>query len=271
MNFNLVDIIKDQLNGRRSNQIGGILKLGPSQLNSAIGSIIPGLLSELLTLNSDATKAKSLILAIKNQDDAILESLDDILANHDRRISLLSAGTHLQLSLFGNRSFGNLVSAVSAYSGVSNQSSQSLLGFFAPITLAVIKRVLLNDGELHLTRLTNLLSEQKNYIAAAMPLDFEQHLSTSTLTDDFAAKQNDATENISDATEHAMSTGSAWLARLIPLAIFLGVMWFAYHQFLKNKIATPTTESAVNPTAASEAVRTGQVTDSTHSQTNVKR
>jgi hypothetical protein len=63
--------------------------------------------------------------------------------------------------------------------------------------------------------------------------------------------------NIPEPTE---STGGSWLARLLPLALLCGVVWFAYDRFTKSEIEIPesttipqsTTDTIVNDVAVPE-------------------
>ncbi|HFD12207.1 MAG TPA: DUF937 domain-containing protein [Crenotrichaceae bacterium] len=243
MSFNLIDVIKDQLSEQVLDQVGSLLGGDSNQLSSAVGSAIPGLLSGLINLGADATSANAMVSAINNQDDSILDNLGDLLSSKESQESLLESGSSLLSSLLGNNALGNLASAISGFSGLGSNSSKSLLGLIAPVVFSVIKRKLIGSGGLNVNSLMDMFNGQKDNIVAAMPAGFKQQLKSSGFMGDFSETLNDATENLSDVAEQATSSGAAWLSRLIPLVIFLGVIWFAYNQFLKSEIEIPEIKS----------------------------
>jgi hypothetical protein len=261
MSFNLIDLIKDQLSDQVMNQVTSMLGGDANQASSAIGGAIPGLLEGLMNAGSDSTKANDMVNAITKQDDSVLDNLGDLLGNSESQSSLLSGGASVLSSLLGNNVLGTLASTIAGFSGLGKGSSKSLLGFLAPVIFSLIKRKLLGSGGVNVGSLMDMFSGQKDNIAAAMPSGFIQQLSASEPAPrptprskpDVAAKMN----NIPEPTE---STGGSWLARLLPLALLCGVVWFAYDRFTKSEIEIPesttipqsTTDTIVNDVAVPE-------------------
>ncbi len=245
MSFNLIDLIKDQLSDQVMNQVGSMLGGDSSQLNSAVGSAIPGLLSGLMNLGSDSTSANAMASAINDQDDSILDNLGDLLSSGDSQDSLLGSGSKVLSSLLGDSALGTLASTIAGFSGLGKESSKSLLGLLAPVIFSVIKRKLLGSGGFNVGSLLDMFRGQKENIAAAMPAGFDQQLQASGFTSNFSSTVNEVTEKISDGVEEVTSSGPSWLARLIPLALLIGAMWFLYNQFTKSEIEIPETAPVV--------------------------
>jgi hypothetical protein len=241
MSFNLIDLIKDQLSDQVMNQVGSMLGGDSSQLNSAVGSAIPGLLSGLMNLGSDSTSANAMATAINDQDDSILDNLGDLLSSGDSQDSLLGTGSKVLSSLLGDSALGTLASTIAGFSGLGKGSSKSLLGLLVPVIFSVIKRKLLGSGGFNVGSLLDMFSGQKENITAAMPAGFDQQLQASGFTSNFSSTVNEVTEKISDGVEEVASSGSSWLARLIPLALLIGAMWFLYNQFTQSEIEIPET------------------------------
>ena len=261
MSFNLIDLIKDQLSEQVMNQVGNMLGSDSSQLSSAVGSAIPGLLSGLVNMGSDSSSANTIVNAINNQDDSILDNLGDLLGGDNSQGSLISSGSKMLSSVLGDNMLGNLAGAIGGFSGLGNNSSKSLLGLLAPIVFSVIKRKLVGSGGLNLSSLMDMFSAQKDNISAAMPSGFEQQLQASGFTSRFSDTLNTASENISETAEETRSAGAAWLARLVPLLLLLGIIWFAYNQFLKSEIEIP--ELKTEPTIAPVAIPKPKVVENT--------
>ncbi|MEE9411739.1 MAG: DUF937 domain-containing protein [Methylococcales bacterium] len=263
MSFNLIDLVKDQLSDQVMNQVTSMLGGDANQASSAIGGAIPGLLEGLMNAGSDSTKADDMVNAITKQDDSILDNLGDLLGNSDSQSSMLSTGAEVLSSLLGNNALGTLASTIAGFSGLGKGSSKSLLGFLAPVIFSLIKRKLLGSGGLNMASLMDMFSGQKENIAAAMPAGFIQQLSgsdTITRSDSISSSAPDMRENLNDVAAPAGSTGGSWLARLLPLALLCGLIWFAYDKFTKSEIEIPdstaipqsTTDTIINDVAVPE-------------------
>ncbi len=240
MSFNLIDLIKDQLSDQVMNQVSSMLGGDANQASSAIGGAIPGLLEGLMNAGSDSTKANDMVNAINKQDDSILDNLGDLLGNSDSQSSLLSGGANVLSSLLGNNVLGTLASTIAGFSGLGKGSSKSLLGFLAPVIFSLIKRKLLGSGGVNVGSLMDMFSGQKENVAAAMPSGFIQQLSASEPAPRPTPRSKpDMAANVNNIPEPTESTGGSWLARLLPLALLCGVIWFAYDRFTKSEIEIP--------------------------------
>ncbi|MCH9697363.1 MAG: DUF937 domain-containing protein [Gammaproteobacteria bacterium] len=243
MSFNLIDLIKDQLSDQVMEYIANLVDGDSEQVSTAVNSAIPGLLSGLLNLGSDQGAAKNIVNVIKDQDEGILEDLTGLLGGDESRGAMLEAGSRLLGSLFGNSGLGKLSEAIGGFSGIGNKSSQSLLGMLAPLVFSVIKRKLLDDGTLNLSSLMKLFTDQKENIEVAMPSGFDKQLQASGFSSQFSKNIKEVSEDVGETVEEVSSAGAAWFARVVPLLILLGVIWFAYNQFIKDEIEIP--ESAL--------------------------
>ncbi len=226
MSFNLIDLVKDQLSEQVMGQLGSVLGGNAAQSSAAISSALPGLLSSLIDVGTSDSGAESMLAAISNQDDSILDNLGSLLGGSGQS-TLMSAGTNILGSLLGDSGLGNIVSAVAGFSGAGKGPVKSLLGLLAPIVFGVIKRKLLGSGGggLNIGSLMSMLKGQKDNVAAAMPSGFSSQ--------------------ISGATQQAAREGKSFLGKLIPLALLAAALWFAYNMFFKGD-ADNLVESARN-------------------------
>ncbi len=264
MSFNLIDLVKDQLSDQVMGQLGGVLGGSADQNSSAISSALPGLLSSLTNASgaSDAG-ATALLGAINDQDDSILDNLGGLLSGSGQS-SMMNAGSSILGSLLGGGGIGSLISAVAGFSGLGKGPAKGLMGLLAPIIFGVIKRKLLGGGGLNIGSLMGMLNGQKDNVAAAMPSGFDQHFNTAGIT-----------ESVTGAAQNVANEGKSLLGRLLPIALIVGALLFAYNMFFKggmNDAADATKEAVSANMNVGEQVTgvMGSVTDSLGGITDVE-
>jgi hypothetical protein len=237
MSFNLIDLVKDQLSEQVMGQLGGVMGGSADQNSSAIGSAIPGLLSSLTNSGASSSGAEALLGAVNNQDDGILDNLSGLLGGSGQS-SMMDAGSGILSSLLGGGGIGGLISSVAGFSGLGKGPAKSLLGLLAPVIFSVVKRKLLGGGGggLDVGSLMGMLNGQKDNVAAAMPSGFEMIASKSSAADPTPA----VTRPVSDAApQTAPNTapapeGKSLMGKLLPLALVIGGLLFAYNFFMKG-------------------------------------
>ncbi|MCK5919735.1 MAG: DUF937 domain-containing protein, partial [Methylococcales bacterium] len=211
-------------------QLGGVLGGAADQNSSAISSAIPGLLSSLTSSGgAGSSGAEALLGAVNNQDDSILDNLSGLLGGSGQS-SLMSAGSGILGSLLGGGGVGSLVSAIAGFSGLGKGPAKSLLGLLAPIIFSVVKRKLMGGGgAMDVGSLMGMLNGQKDNIAAAMPSGF--NLDAAGSADDVTP----VTRPASSATaSNTAPEGKSFLGKLLPIALVIGGLLFAYNFFTKG-------------------------------------
>ncbi len=193
MSFNIVNLVKDQIQDQLLGQIGGLLGDEGSKASGAIDSMIPGILSGLTGTANTPSGADSLFSAVQDQDDSLLDNIGSLLGG-GQAASIIDNGNGVLNSLLGAGGLGKLAGVLSAFSGVSKGGTSSLMGILAPIIIGAIKRKVMGDG-LNAGSLANLLGGQSSNIAAAMPQGFADQLSGSGLLSNFGDSVSSVTSN----------------------------------------------------------------------------
>ena len=231
MSFNLIDLVKDQLSEQVMGQLGGMLGGSADQNSSAISSALPGLLSSLTNSGASSSGAEALLGAVNKQDDSILDNLSGLLGGSGQS-SMMDAGSGILSSLLGGGGMGSLVSAIAGFSGLGKGPVKSLLGLLAPVIISVVKRKLMGGGGgMDVGSLMGMLNGQKDNVAAAMPSGF--NLNASSSADDVAPAATRPASSTASNTTPAPKEKS-FLGKLLPLALVIGGLFFAYNFFMKG-------------------------------------
>lgn len=262
MSFNLIDLVKDQLNDQVMGQLGNVIGGSAAQNESALGSAIPGILNSLTNAGGvSKNSADSLFSAINDQDDGILDKLGDLLGGNNQS-SMMNAGTKTLGSLLGGGGgsgggLGSLVGAISGFSGAKKSGTSSLLGLLAPIIFSVVKRKLLGGGKsgFNVGSLMSMLGGQKDNVTAAMPNGFSDQLKSLGLDKITAGVSSNVNETVTQTTQSVQREGKSLISKLLPLALLVGAGLLAYNFFFKGNTDTEqrtetgtTTEPVINTT-----------------------
>jgi len=242
MSFNLVDIVKEQIENKAigyvTDMLGGDSHKGKSLLEGAI----PALLGGLAHTASNPTSARSIFDTIKNTDDSILDSLDS-----HKSSSLIDMGTKMLGSVFGGNNssiLGNIISSVAGYSGTDHSTAKSAMGFLAPLVFGVLKRKFLSGEGFGVDSLVDLFRSQKHNITKSLPNGL--NLNFDSLNDTASSASYAAHE----AAREVKHEGKSFLSKLLPLLLLLAAGWLAYNFFMKRGATTTehqtTTEVNVN-------------------------
>jgi len=179
MSFNIVGLVKDQIQGQLMGHMGNLLGNEGGKATGAVDSMIPALLNSMSGTASTDEGANNLFGAIQNQDDSLLDNMGSLLGG-GQAATVVDNGNSVLSGLFGSGGLGKLAGALSAFSGVSKGGTSSLMGMLAPIILGVLKRKVMGDG-LNAGGLANMLSSQSNNISASMPQGLGDQLGASGL------------------------------------------------------------------------------------------
>ena len=129
---------------------------------TGVAAAVPAILSSLANLASKPDGERRLADAIAKQSPRTLENLASAT---DGPAQLADAGKSLLSSLLGTSSFTSLASAIGRFAGLGDGQVRSLLGTLIPIILGVLGR----EAGAGANGLSQLLSSQRDDIAAAMP------------------------------------------------------------------------------------------------------
>jgi OmpA-OmpF porin, OOP family len=167
MSFNLLDIVKNYATEAIVGKLAGSLGEDSGLIGKAIGAAAPALLGGLINTGSTSSGLSSIMNAVSNQDDSILDNLGGILGDSDKSSGLMQVGGTILSSLLGDK-VGGIVKAVSGFSGLGGGATSSIFSFLAPVLMGVISKKVKADG-LGVSGLGDLLNSQKDIVSKALP------------------------------------------------------------------------------------------------------
>ncbi len=182
--MNLVSTIMSLLGPAIINRIAGSLGLNQGLAGKAITAAIPAILAGLSGAASRSGGASTLSNVLAKQDPGLLGNLGNIIGGAGQQ-SMIDSGTGMLSSLLGGSSTNVLSSAIGKFAGIDSKASGSLLGMLAPVVMGQLAQTQRASG-LDANGVANLLSNQKDNIAAAMPAGFSDLLKGSGLLDSVA-------------------------------------------------------------------------------------
>jgi OmpA-OmpF porin, OOP family len=189
MSNNLLELLKERLSGDVVSNLATLIGESAKNTESALHTALPSLLAALANKGSDSTSLGKLfnLLNSGNYDGGILSNLGALSRGGEETTKLVSEGGNSLSSLFGDK-IGGITDLIANASGISKNSSSSLLGFITPIALGLIGKTLKIGNINSASGLAGLLSDQsgflKNFIPAGLNnlLAGEQIAKTSTTT-----------------------------------------------------------------------------------------
>ena len=165
--MNLVDTIKQQLGPEMLSKLGRVIGEDSQSASAATSAAVPAVLAGLTGAASTPDGAQKLADAVDDFDEQQGQSLAGALGGSGAP-SIIDKGSSLLRNLLGGNVLSSLAGALGKHLGLGGSSVSSLLGALAPMILGTLKRVKGSMG-LDAGGLGNLLSSQKENIAAAMP------------------------------------------------------------------------------------------------------
>ena len=203
MSNNLLELLKEHLSGDVVSNIAALIGESPKNTESALQTALPSLLAGLVEKGSDANNIGSLfdILVKGTHDGGILSNLGALSRGGEETTKLVSEGGSLLASLFGDKVSG-IVDLVANASGISKNSSSSLLNFVTPVVLGLIGKHLKIGHTENAAGLAGLLGDQSGFLKNLIPGDAPASAATAaTHALDVDQIQSYVSEKISSATE----------------------------------------------------------------------
>jgi hypothetical protein len=251
MAFNVMDMVLKQLTPDNIKAVAGMLGEDQGKVSSAMSGAAPAILGGLVSAFSEPSGRQAFERQLDQADGGIMDNLAGMLGGSGGS-SLVNTGASMLGSLMGDNKMGMLASALSSFSGMSSDSTKSLLGLATPMLLGMLKSKGKSDG-LGASGLIDMLMGQKDNIAGALPPQLGSALSGTGLLDGVLGKAGGAATAAAAATtaagKQAADKGGSLLGKLIPLILLVLVAWLVY-QFLIKPGDEPTGSSSVGSVGA---------------------
>jgi hypothetical protein len=212
MSTNLVSLVMQFLTPDMIGRIASALGLDSKKVQTAISAAVPGLLAAFSGVAAQQGGAQKLVDAARQQ----IGALDNFAsALKGGQSSLIEKGSQMLLSLLGGRDQNALAEALAKFAGLGQSASSSLLGMLVAVVMGTIAQ---QQGArtLDASRLSGLLSSQKDSIAAALPSGFGNLLGDTGLLDSLGSSVIAACAPPAQLRP-ARSIGSTGSSRLRPL------------------------------------------------------
>lgn len=197
MSINLLELLKEHLSGDVVSNIAALIGETPDHTGNALNAVLPSLLAGLVDKGSDAASIGGLfdLLVKGTHDGGILSNLGALSRGGEETTSLMSEGGSLLASLFGDKT-ASIAGLVANASGISKDSSSSLLSFATPVVLELIGKQLKISHTDNAAGLASLLSGQSGFLDKLIPAGLSSILSGSA-----ASAVSEATEQVSQPAE----------------------------------------------------------------------
>ncbi len=252
--MDLLGLVKEQLTSAAISKISTFLGESNENTTSALGSAMPSILGGLMQNASTTQGAGNLLNTLKTggHDGGILDNLSNLLGDFDGTSNMVSVGTGLLGSIFGDK-VGTLANIISGVSGIKTGSASSLLSMATPILMGVLGKQVSSQG-MGVSGLTSLLMSQKDSVKAALPAGIGSILNVDGLGD-FLGTAKTATKTAVNTVEETVEEakgGMGWLPWLLLGALLLGALY--YWKSCRN--APERLEAAVDSTANTVIAKT---------------
>jgi len=244
MAVNLVSLVMQFLTPDMIGRIATALGVDRNLLQAAISAAVPGILGGLTGVAAQPGGAERLTDAAKQQTNS-LSNISSVLGAGNQT-SFTEKGTELLSSLLGGRDQNALAEAVAKFSGLGQGKTGSLLGMLAPLIMGTIAQQQ-GPRSLNAGSIADLLTSQKDSIAAALPPGFGNLLGGTGLLDSVGGAARTATaagrQAAQDAAATARTVGASgqraadaaasssrnWLYWLIPLLAIaaFAIYWYS--------------------------------------------
>jgi OmpA-OmpF porin, OOP family len=170
MSNNLLELLKEHLSGDVVSNLATLIGESPNNTESALQTALPALLAGLVDKSRDAKSIDNLLnqLVEGNHDGSVISNLGALSRGGEETTKLISEGANLLTSLFGDK-VASITDLVANASGISKNSSTTLLGFIMPNIMGLIGRNLKIENTEYATGLAELLSGQSGFLKNFIP------------------------------------------------------------------------------------------------------
>jgi outer membrane protein OmpA-like peptidoglycan-associated protein len=164
MATDLLEMMSSTLGTQLVNRAGSFLGASESSMKGAVGAALPALLGGVMQKASTPSGAAELmkLLNTPGLDPGITGNLSSYLGGGEKTSSLLSIGSGLLSSLFGDK-LGNLINTIASSFGLKSASASNLMALAAPMVLGFLKTQV-SENRLDAKGLASLLAGQAEFL-----------------------------------------------------------------------------------------------------------
>ena len=180
MATNLVSLVMNFLTPDMIGRIASALGLDRTDTSTAVGAGVPALLAALVGAAAKPGGSQKIADAAK-QEMGTFDKFAGMLGGAGAS-SVTDRGSNILASLLGDRDQSALANSIGKYSGLGSVAGDSVLGMLTPLVMGAIGQQQGSRG-LDAGSITNLLTSQKDNIAAAIPSGFGRLLGGTGLLD----------------------------------------------------------------------------------------
>jgi hypothetical protein len=162
-------------------KIARTLDIDSEVAQSVVGAAVPAILASFAGLAAKPAGAQQLFDTLEQQGPDTPSQIASAIGGPDQK-AIADTGSGLLSALLGGSELNTLVSAVSTFSGISQNAGKSVLGLLAPMVVGALGQQQ-RSGGLDAAGLANLLSSQKDQIVAVMPFGLANTLGARGMLD----------------------------------------------------------------------------------------
>ena len=232
MAINLLELSKNAVTPDIISKLSGLLGEDSAKTQTAVKYTLPSIIGSLLNKTSSDNGASEVLKLIKDggYDGSLLSNLDTSLMDKNKFYGIINSATGILSTLFG----GNLkevTNLISKDSGISSNSSSSILGFLSAIIMSLIGKQLAGNG-LNANGISGLLNGQKSFLAGLIPSGIAALLGLAGL--------NKVTNTLKDYKDSHTEPESSGFKKFLPwLLIGLGAILLFFIWKSCNKETVP--------------------------------
>jgi hypothetical protein len=260
MATSLVSLVLQALTPEIIGKIASALGLDRSAVQKAVSAAVPAILAAIVGVATKPGGARRLSEAVSREGPSTLNNLGRTLEGSGYR-ALAEHGSGLLDSLLGSSTQSGLASALGRFAGIGEGAGSTLLGLLGPVVGATLAKQQNAQG-LDASGLVNLLTSQKNDIAAAMPSGFANLLGADVLEEigeRTAARAKSAAAAAHRTVEYRAPDKRSsvnWLAWALPIIALLGLGWY----LLSQQGRTPVETAVTTPQSTTQSTETATAT-----------
>jgi len=206
MATNLVSSVMQFLTPDMVARIARTLGIDPDVAQKVVSAAVPAILASFAGLAAKPAGAQQLSETVQQQRPDMLSQITSLIGGPDQK-AIADTGSGLLSTLLGGSGLNGLVSAMSTFAGIHQNTSKSVLGLIAPMVVGALGQQQ-RSGGLDANGLANLLSSQKDQITAAMPSGLANMLGASGMLDALDGSLRRGADTASAAAGRMASTMS---------------------------------------------------------------
>ena len=226
--MNIVSTILNMIAPAILDKLAASLGISTTTAKSALAAAIPAVLGAMGSKASSDVGARALFDAVSNADTGAMGDLGATLTGATGA-DFMKGGLGSLTSLLGDNALTGLTGAISKQAGLGAAATSSIVGLAGQLAMGQLAKSVTGGG-LNASSLAGLLSSQQGNIASALPAGLGSALSSAgVLGGDFAGQASRAVNDAArtaQAANAAKTTGTNWLAWIIPLLIAAAAAWY---------------------------------------------